>query len=495
VTGEPTASELVSPRQRIPWWAPAVVAVVVLRARFVVTPLTSDEGGYLAIGRAWGRGAVLYQDVWIDRPQGLLALFRLLDVVGLGSPEGVRVLAILAAVVATVACGQIAGSLAGPQARWVTALVVGVLVSVPQIEGYIANGELIAGAFSTSALAVVLRASWDRDVPSLRLIALAGAIAGSGVMVKQNAIEGLVTGAVILAGLVMTPRWPARYRRWALPAFVLGAAVPVSVAALHGLVTGWDPWLEAVIGYRLSNRSAVSNADWERLVDTGLVAAPALAPALLLVVVGGAVAVRSGRLRAPVIGVLGTWSVLAVFDFVSGGQFFRHYWIMLVFPLATSAGVALSTLPSVRWRRFALAGVLAIPLVLTAVAVTHDRTEIGERLHDDWRLAVDEDVASWFDQHARPGDTIYAQCAAAGLYGNLEIDPPLPYLWFDTVRLYPGAREALHSLMASPDRPRFVVAYQQADSCDPSGRLLELVLDGYQHVHTIGGLRIYERRS
>ena len=53
-------------------------------SRFLTAPLTVDEGGYLAVARAWGRGSHLYDDVWVDRPQGLLVLYRSLG----GVPAG-----------------------------------------------------------------------------------------------------------------------------------------------------------------------------------------------------------------------------------------------------------------------------------------------------------------------------------------------------------------------------------------------------------------------
>ena len=73
------------------WFAPAFVAVVVTRWRYLFTPITADEGGYLAVARAWGRGKVLYRDVWVDRPQGLVLLFRIWNDIGLGSPVGVQI--------------------------------------------------------------------------------------------------------------------------------------------------------------------------------------------------------------------------------------------------------------------------------------------------------------------------------------------------------------------------------------------------------------------
>ena len=53
------------------WFVPTIAVVVAMRARYIGPPFLADEGGYLAIARAWGRGATLYRDVFVDRPQGL----------------------------------------------------------------------------------------------------------------------------------------------------------------------------------------------------------------------------------------------------------------------------------------------------------------------------------------------------------------------------------------------------------------------------------------
>src|SRR4026209_2181064 len=89
--------QVVSPRaerrtQRFPVGM-VVVAVgvsILLRARFLVTPLTSDEGGYMAVARAWASGKHLYTEAWVDRPQGLLVLYRVWDAVTGGSPTAIR---------------------------------------------------------------------------------------------------------------------------------------------------------------------------------------------------------------------------------------------------------------------------------------------------------------------------------------------------------------------------------------------------------------------
>ena len=76
---------------------------VLLRLRFVFTPITSDEGGYLAVARAWGHGKSLYTQVWVDRPQGTLLLYRLWDVLSFGDEDHLRVISLVVAVCSSAA--------------------------------------------------------------------------------------------------------------------------------------------------------------------------------------------------------------------------------------------------------------------------------------------------------------------------------------------------------------------------------------------------------
>ena len=68
-----------SPRERrafVLGVAAIALLAVLVRLRFLDTPLSVDEGGYAAVTRFWGGGSHLYRDVWVDRPQGLLLLYR-----------------------------------------------------------------------------------------------------------------------------------------------------------------------------------------------------------------------------------------------------------------------------------------------------------------------------------------------------------------------------------------------------------------------------------
>ena len=60
------------------WWVlgASALAAFVLHLPFLTTPLSVDEGGYGYVAHWWASAADLYGDVWVDRPQGLLLLYR-----------------------------------------------------------------------------------------------------------------------------------------------------------------------------------------------------------------------------------------------------------------------------------------------------------------------------------------------------------------------------------------------------------------------------------
>src|SRR2546425_3708700 len=80
-------------------WAPflgglAVALAVLVRLPFWNAPLTADEGGYAEVARLWSHGAILYDGSWVDRPQGLIVVFRAVHLIG-GSPLTMRAAAAL----------------------------------------------------------------------------------------------------------------------------------------------------------------------------------------------------------------------------------------------------------------------------------------------------------------------------------------------------------------------------------------------------------------
>ena len=93
--------------------AAAMALAVLVRAPFFGMPLTADEGGYAEVARLWSRGAGLYQGAWVDRPQGLLLVFRAMLHVDGGSAEALRALAAVAAALVVALTMVVTARLAG----------------------------------------------------------------------------------------------------------------------------------------------------------------------------------------------------------------------------------------------------------------------------------------------------------------------------------------------------------------------------------------------
>ena len=107
------------PRERPAWWALAAAALAsfILHIPFLTTPLSVDEGGYGYVARWWAAGADLYGDVWVDRPQGLLLLYRWAEALPGSDRFDIRLMAALWSCAIAVVLGLLITHLAGPPRR------------------------------------------------------------------------------------------------------------------------------------------------------------------------------------------------------------------------------------------------------------------------------------------------------------------------------------------------------------------------------------------
>jgi hypothetical protein len=464
-------------------WLPFVV-VLAMRARFFFSPMTTDEGGYLAVARAWFRGSDLYGKVWVDRPQGLLVVYGVLDRVGLGNTFGIRLLAFAACCLAMVACGHIAWIIAGEPARVPTMWAVGIALSIAQIEGFIANAELLSCSVGALGCAAILLACWSRGAPDLRLLFIGGAIAGCAVTLKQSGFDATVaacTGVIVAA---VHEKWRTADFIRSVAAIGAGIAVPVGLVLLHASLTGFHDWWYAVAGVRMQHASALASADWPKLRVTGRIVAP-----IVLVALVGSVPLLLKMLRTNVraVVVLSAWSIVAVGAFLMGGLFHRHYWVILMFPFATVVGITFST---VRTRVVAVLLVVAsltVPFVRTVEAVSMSDMEVAANLDDDTRIVLNEHVADWFAENDPDHGTVWAMCASSAMYALIDQPPPFRYSWFAYFAATPEALPMLHEWFDSASRPEYVVQVQSARRCDPSGRLGALIDAHYVEVDTVMG--------
>ena len=456
-----------------------MLLAVLARLPFLHTPLTADEGGYAEVARLWSHGAVLYQGAWVDRPQGLLIIFRAMLHVDGGSAEALRALAAIAGALVVAVTMAVTARLAGRIPATIAGLAMATVGAAPFIESFTLSGELLASFFAVaSLLAFVLYL--ERSAPGW-LIA-AGLLTGCAVLVKQSAFDG---GAAAAVYLVCTRR-----RGGIAPAaaLVAGAFVPVVIAA--ATAQSFHDWWYAMVTYRDQADSILTGSFHARL-DQARQSLPAAERGLGVL----ALLALAGWRRWPLLGVL--WLGFAALAVLGGGNFHNHYYQQMVPPLALLAGVGGAELA--HRRRPAWAAVVAVALAATVFVTAplwFDSPDAQARtiFPDDPHLRADAAVVRYVRAHTRPGQRIFVMWAAADIYYLSGRDPSFRYMWFRNIQAIPGALGQARRMLAGARPPALVVGINSPASMDPSGRTRRILDTRFRKVATVGGVPIYAPR-
>ena len=328
--------------ERPAWWvlAAAALASFILHIPFLTTPLSVDEGGYGYVARWWASGADLYGDIWVDRPQGLLLLYRWAEALPGSDRFDIRLMAALWSCAIAVVLGLLMTQVAGRRAGAAAALLSGLLSTSPVIEGFSANGELMATLPALVALALTAR--WQLR-GGLGVMFAAGLFAGAAFLVKQSGYDGgLAAGLWLL--LAAWRGWrPAGEALRALGALALGVALIIGLAALHGALTGWHDWWFAIADYRLSVESVATGSVSEKFslfTDSLRTAGPVVGVLFVLALPGLWLA-----LRRPETVLVALWFGLSLTGFALGGLFHGHYYVGPLTPLCALAALTLAAVP------------------------------------------------------------------------------------------------------------------------------------------------------
>ncbi|WP_205471451.1 hypothetical protein [Nocardioides sp. SYSU D00038] len=361
----------------------------------------------------------------------------------------------LLAATGSVALAAVVGRAAAPAARLApvaAAATCAALVASPLFGGSVVNGEVLGLPFVLAGAAAALRAV---SRSSVGWAVAAGAAAVSAALVKQSLVDVFLLGLVLLA---------VHRRRLGGRAVVrlLGAAlggvllvlVPVA-AATAALGTDLVDLFRAVVVFRgeaaeVISRSAPATTT-DRLGGVLLALLGSLAP--LVAVVLALVVRRPARLRASVpdlrwpAAALVAWELLVVH---LGGSYWLHYLMGLVpgMVLLAAAAAQRADVVGARLRRAVLVSYAGLGLS-TVVALGWIVVDPYER--------PEEPAIAYLTEHVRPGDTGLVAFGAANIAREAGLDSDYPHLWSLPVRvLDPRLRELAH-LLASDDRPTWVV--------------------------------------
>jgi 4-amino-4-deoxy-L-arabinose transferase-like glycosyltransferase len=451
------------------------VLALAARVAFWGAPLTTDEGGYAEIARLWDRGVPLYGDAWVDRPQGLLLVYRALLVLGGGSTESLRILAAGVAVLVVIATALVALRLCGTIEAIASALLLGTFAASPFLESFTLSGELLA---SLPAVLSLLAFTAYLRVGQVIWLAAAGLLTGCAVMIKQSAFDAGLAAFLflLLAG---------RKRGREASILVLAALVPVAIAwaaAPHA-----HDWWNAVVAYRAEGDSLLTGSRLHRL-QLFADSLPAAAKGLGVLTMLAALGWRSAPLLARL------WLGAALVGVLGGGNFHPHYYLQLAAPLSILAAVGIRQL-LVERRPLATAACAGAALATLAVTAplwfATGPAQARAIWPKDRHLAHSERIASYVRARTRPDDRIYVVWAGADLYYLADRRPALRYLWYRNVERIDGALASARRMLAAR-RPALVVVAQRPGTIDPSGATAEILRRKYRLAARVEGVPILE---
>ena len=466
--------------------AGTAVLAALARVPYLTVGVGPDEGGYAYVARQWARGLTLYRDVWIDRPQGLLSIYRVIYELS-GHLWAFRLGALLIGVGVTLVVGAIAWMLRGPWTGVAAALIYAVVGVGPHIEGFTLNGELAAALPSAGAVACAI--AW-RKSGRRPWLAAAGALGATAILMKQGGFDGLAAAAALAFAL----RGPLVERAKALGLVAAGAMVPIGAALIHALTVGFGKYWTDVVSFRAGHelRDSTLVGRFGGFKGTFPKAEADLWALAVVALIGLVVVARRRTDRVVVL----AWLLAAFVAFNLGGLYWTHYYVQLLPPLVVLAALGASAF---RWRIVAI-GLTCLALAPVGETLIHVATTTGEA-HDatitfSGSFEVDERIAAWVKQNTTPKDPIYALDSRATLYYLANRVTRYPYIWHHSPLLTPSGMKLLRKMLAGPDRPRIVVLYRNPRELDKSQRLAAILTRYYREVwRPVKGIRVLVRRD
>jgi len=463
--------------------APAAALLAVLaRLPFLSRPPSPDEAGFLLVGQQWHPGGTsLYGSYWVDRPPLLVTIFGF--AADLGGLVPLRLIGCLATVAVVLGSARVARRIAGPQAAAWTAAVAGALCVSPLLGGLEVNGELLAAPFVVAGVAGALGAIGEpREGRAVAAAALAGAATVAALLVKQNMADVAVFSVV--AVLVARRRGEmsgSRLRRTAA-SYVVAAVVTLAAVAgwtlLHG--TSLTGVFDAMYPFRVEAERVLASSNRRDVITTRLwllLGSWLLSGgAVVMGVVGWALLTR--RLHGAA-----AWGLVAtmVFDVVSialGGNYWHHYLIQLVVPVAVVSGVLVAR------RQPGIRVVLVAAVVVAGVAwggvvpgpATTTATSVGKAV----------------GRVAKRGDTIISARGHADITEASGLRSPYPYLWSLPARTLDPRFTGLDHVLAGPHAATWFVTSSTLRSFGAVNRVTERLLSTrYHRVADLRGRSVY----
>ncbi|MBI2887098.1 MAG: hypothetical protein HYY02_07805 [Chloroflexi bacterium] len=298
-----------------------LAATFVFRFPSLLEPLWyDDEGIYAAVAHAMLKGSVLYRDVLDNRTPGIYWLYAAMLSASGYSFLFIRLMATLSLLLTQVTAFFIAWRLVNVRAGLAAVALLGLLGSLPFIEGNIANAEIYMILPTTVGMLLLIHGRFY----------LAGVALSFAFLIKQ--IAGVELVACVLALLLFSPRPLPR-----LAMLALGYLTPIAAASAYLLAQGTlGEFIFAGFGYYFGYVQRATRIPHE------------LWPIKLLLLAAAILVLRRflGGQRSTEkfhTGLLYLWTVFAIFGALFTARPYPHYLLQPLAPVALLIGALVGT--------------------------------------------------------------------------------------------------------------------------------------------------------
>ncbi len=489
-------------------WVMALVLLgLSLWTPYLTFPLDADAAGYATAAYWWAQGDTLYRNVTITRPQGIFVIFRLIAALHLDSAIGNHLVAALYAAACTLLFLTLTQRIWGRKISFVGTTLFTVLLAAPFTEGYSTNAELFMLLPILGALYTLWSFSDDafHHRSSLGWLLLCGLLQAVAILIKPSAAPFALMSIGWLYYRWRVQQLPQSRLWYSAAALGVGYSLGLLPALIHGLLTVSDMYLSAIIFYRIGYDSAFAGTFAYQM--SSLISTTALLLVQLPILLAALISLYPGRVwrNDPTHIFLGYWFLAAFAGIAMGGNWFPHYYLPILAPLAL--GIVLGwqrLLQGIDRQKIQRRAILAascayivLPLLLSLSIFNSVTTVLPFALHNTATTPRSEVVASYLRAHSTPTDTIYVIYQWAPIYQLSQRRPATRWLYYRELQRAPGAfDEQVARISELQTAPLYIIAAQPFDAfgLDTHGALRAAISQNYVLETTIENVPLYRRR-
>lgn len=446
-----------------------------------------DEGIYQTIGQALSRGALLYRDIWDNKPPLLYLVYSFFD----GEQFLVRLFSLIVGILTIVVFYLLAQEvLKRPKITLVATALFALLTSLPLLEGNIANAENFMLFPIILAFYLTLK-----NFPKIKNASIftSGALLGLAFLFKIVAVFDL--GALLL--FIAFRFWRQKYTLAKSSIMTLvGFALPIAVAVLFFL---WQGILGDFLSAAFSQN--VSYVSWgnKLFVAQGVL----ISKLFLLALFCFFIFLKNKSLEKEQVLVFLWWG-FSLFNAFFAARPWIHYLLVLTPSFALLFGLFWQK-PRLRVYTLSLVA-LTIYLALTQFWIYKQTFQYysnffsfvwGKKSLEDYRsfwgshVETDYRVAQFLTLHSASYEPVFIWGNDAQIYALAKKRPASRYTVAYHIGFSPSAeKETLQSLITT--KPRyFIILLPQAESL----RSLEIfLLANYNFLFSEEGFSVYEKK-